>query len=326
MKKFLKTQNIKGLIFALIVSFAIWIYSLLNSEYVTFVKVPLFIQVPPKWSLAGRIPDKIDIQISATGWQILNLSYFPKSSSCLIQISEEAIGQDKKILINKDDFLRALVLSTSAKVLDIKPSNILVDVGTLSEKVVPIAFQGEIYPRDNFTIVGNPILQPDAIKINGRSQVLGTIESWPTQYVILNDVFHSIRTEISLLDTMRSLVSLAREKVDLIVNVDLICEQEIHDVPVKIVGGIIPLHHRIEPRFVTVVVRSGVNRLSEVDFSTLEAKVDYADLMNDTLGIIVPKIKLPFGVELLQIKPPYLYHWRTQKINEKLTNVNISMW
>lgn len=326
MKKFFKTLNIKGLIFALIVSFSIWIYSTLNSEYVTFVKVPLVIQVPPKWSLAGRIPDQIDIQISATGWQILNLSFFPKSSSCLVQISEETIRQDKKVLLTKDDFLKALFLSASAKVLDVKPSNVLVDVGMLSKKVVPIVFQGEIYLRENFTIVSNPILQPDAVNISGRSEILDTIESWPTHYVIFNDVFHSIQTEISLLDTLRSLVSLAREKVNLIINIDLICEQEIHDVPVRIEGGIIPSHHTVEPRFVTVVVRSGVNRLSEVDFSTIEAKVDYVDLINDTLGIIVPKIKLPFGVELLQIKPPFLYHWRTQKIQGKLTNVNISMW
>lgn len=326
MKKFFNTLNIKGFIFALIVSFSIWIYSTLNSEYVTFVKVPLVIQVPPKWSLAGRIPDQIDVQISATGWQIINLSYFPKSSYCLVHISEEEIRQDKQILISKDDFLKALVLSASAKVLDIKPSNVLVDVGTLSEKVVPIVFRGEIYPRDNFTIVGNPILQPDAVKIRGRSEVLDKIESWPTQYVIFNDVFHLIQTEIPLLDTLRSLVSLAREKVDLLVNVDLICEQEINDVPVKIQGGTMPSHQKVEPRFVTVVVRSGVNRLSEIDFSTFEANVDYTDLIKDTLGMIIPVIKLPFGVELLKIKPPFLYHCRTQKINGKLTNVNISMW
>ncbi|MGQ9818968.1 MAG: hypothetical protein ACUVQ1_03470 [Candidatus Kapaibacteriales bacterium] len=326
MKNFFKELNIKGLIFAVIVSFSIWIYSILNSEYVTFIKVPLVIQVPPKWSLAGRIPDQIDAQISATGWQILNLSYFPKSSYCVVQITEEAISQDKKILLAKDDLLKSLVLSASAKVIDVKPSNILIDIGPLTEKVVPIEFRGEINPRENFTIVGRPILYPDAIKIRGRSEVLDKIEYWPTQYVVFNDVYHSFQTEISLLDTLHSLISLSREKVNLIVSVDLNCEQEVYDVPIKIEEGTLPLHHTIEPQLVTVIVRSGVNRLSEVDLSTIEAKVNYFDLVNDTLGIIVPKVKLPLGVELLQIKPPFLYHWRTHRIQGELTNVNISSW
>lgn len=315
MMKSLKELNIKGLVFAFIVSFFIWIYSSLNSEYVTFVKVPLLIEVPSKWSLAGRIPDRIEIQILATGWQILNLSFFPKSTSCLVQISEEAIEQDKKILITKDDFQKGLILSASAKVLDIRPASVMVDVGTISERVVPITFSGEIYPRENFVVIGKPILQPDAVIIRGRSEILENIFEWKTKPIVFNDVFHSFKTEIQLLDTLHSLISLARDRVNLIVDVDLIAEEEIIDIPVKVEDENLPIGHKIEPKLITIVVRSGVNRLSELDLSSLEAKVKYNDLINDTLGILIPQVKLPYGVELLQMDPPYLYHWRTQKVS-----------
>lgn len=315
MMKSLKELNIKGLVFAFIVSFFIWIYSSLNSEYVTFVKVPLLIEVPSKWSLAGRIPDRIEIQILATGWQILNLSFFPKSTSCLVQISEEAIEQDKKILITKDDFQKGLILSASAKVLDIRPASVMVDVGTISERVVPIIFSGEIYPRENFVVIGKPILQPDAVIIRGRSEILENIFEWKTKPIVFNDVFHSFKTEIQLLDTLHSLISLARDRVNLIVDVDLIAEEEIIDIPVKVEDENLPIGHKIEPKLITIVVRSGVNRLSELDLSSLEAKVKYNDLINDTLGILIPQVKLPYGVELLQMDPPYLYHWRTQKVS-----------
>lgn len=314
MIKIFSKLNTKGLVFAFIVSFFIWVYLTLNSEYITFVKVPLFVEAPSKFSLAGKIPEYIDVQIIATGWQILNLSIFPKTTSCFVQISEETISPDKKILITKEDFQKGLIFSTSVKVLEIRPTNVVVDIGTIAEKLVPILFNGQINLRENFTIVGQPILQPDAIVIRGRSEILKDIDYWKTEPIIFQDVFQPLKTEIPLLDTLHSLISISRKKVNLIADVELTCEQEIVDVPVKVVGGAIPSMHSLEPQFVSVVVRSGVDRLSQIDLSNLEAKVKYSELLNDTLGIVIPHIKLPYGVELVRIDPPFLYHWRTNKV------------
>jgi hypothetical protein len=115
----LTQENIKGILFAFLISFSIWVYSLMNSHYNFYFKIPLKIIAPEKFSISGRIPEELDVLISATGWQILNLSFLPKTSNCTINLNQNEIVNNK-IILTKNDFLKNIQLSVNAQALGCK--------------------------------------------------------------------------------------------------------------------------------------------------------------------------------------------------------------
>ncbi|MGB9912118.1 MAG: hypothetical protein ACPLRO_01995 [Candidatus Kapaibacteriota bacterium] len=308
-KKFFKKDDLKGLVFATLVSFSIWIYSVLNSEYSVNIKVPLTIIPPEKHSVSGRIPDKIDVLISAVGWQILNLTLFPKSAVCNVPL-EQVESFDERVIISKNDFIKGITLGVNAKILDVSPSSLILEIGRMVEKVVPVEPDISITPRDNFVLVGSPIIRPQYVVIRGRSELVSKIEKWKTMKVMLKDVYKPLQIEVPLSDTLHSQISLNVPKVMVYVDVDLAAEKTIYDVPVIVEGGTLPEGHIITPTRVKAIVRSGVNKLIESDLVFLDAKVKYSELIKDTIGIFVPQIEVPPGMTLVSIDPPYLYHWR----------------
>lgn len=315
MSKATKTapEMLKGILFSFVISISLWIFTTLNAEYTTYIKVPLFVKPPERLSLAGNIPEKIDVQITATGWQILNLSFFPKTSVCIVHFTRTDL-QGNKLILTKNELLKGLSLSVSAKAQDVMPSILTFEVGQIAEKVVPVVPRVEITTRDNFVLVGKPIVKPDLVVVRGKKEILNEINSWQTKLLILEDVYRSLDIEVPLLDTLRSLVSVNFDKVRLLANVDLTCEKGLLDVPVKIEGGELPEEHNIEPRFLKVYVRSGVNNLVASDLSAIVAVLPYAEIIKDTIGILLPKINLPDGITLLYTEPAYVYHSRRLKV------------
>ncbi|MCX7908798.1 MAG: CdaR family protein [Ignavibacteria bacterium] len=306
-------DKLKGIIFALLVSFSIWFYSILNSEYSITIKVPLTINTPERFSISGRIPEKIDVLISAIGWQILNLTFLPKSSFCNISVDISERTSDQ-LIITKNDIIRNIHLGVNAKILDVNPGTLMIEVGKMFEKVVPVEPNITIHPRENFVVVGKPIVKPEFITIKGRKEIIEKIESWKTAKVILDDVNKPIQVEVPLSDTLHSQISFNVSKVMVYVDIDFAVDKTIYDIPVRIEGGSLPEGHIIEPKYVTATIRSGVNKMIESDLVFLDAKIDYNQIMNDTIGILIPHIDLPNSFTITSLDPPYIIHRRVTKV------------
>jgi hypothetical protein len=307
-----KSENIKGILFALVISFSIWIYSLLNYEYSIYISVPLNITVPEKYSISGKIPENLDVLISAVGWQILNLTLFPKGKICNLTI-DKAENINDKVIISKNDFIKSINLGVNAKILDVNPGTLVLEIGKMVEKVVPVVADIEIVPRDNFIVVGNPIVKPEFVTIKGKSEVVEKIDRWKTARLQLHDVHKPVQIEASLSDSLRSQISFNVSSVMVYVDVDFAVEKKIYDIPIRIEGGNLPEGHVIEPKYLTATIRSGVNKAIESDLVRLDAKINYSQLINDTIGIIEPKIELPSGISLVSVDPAYIYHWISTK-------------
>lgn len=305
-------ENTKGLLFAFVVSITIWFYSVLNSEYNIYLKIPLKIIPPENFSVSGKIPEKVDVLVSTVGWQILNLMFLPKNTSCNI-VLEQFDKLEENIILTKNDFIKSINLGVSAKILDVMPSALSISIGKMVEKVVPVELDIDVKPREYFIANERPIVKPEFITLKGKSNIIGNIDRWKTVKVLLEDVHKPMQLEIPLEDTLRSQISTIPTKVLVYVDVDLALDKIIYDIPVRIEDGSLPANHILEPRYISVAIRGGINKLIEQDLLVLDAKIKYSQLINDTIGIVVPQVELPPGITLLSIDPPYLYHWVVTK-------------
>ncbi len=300
-------ENTKGLLFAFVVSITIWFYSVLNSEYNIYLKIPLMIIPPENYSVSGKIPEKVDVLVSTVGWQILNLLFLPKNISCNISL-EQFDKFEENVILTKNDFIKSINLGVSAKILDVMPSTLTINIGKMVEKVVPVELDIDIKPRQYFTVVDKPIVKPELITIKGKSNIIENIDRWKTVKVFLEDVHKPMQLEVPLQDTLHSQITSVPTKVMVYVDVDLALDKIIYDIPIRIEDGSLPPNHILEPRYINVAIRGGINKMIEQDFLVLDAKVKYSQVITDTIGIIVPQVEVPPGFTLLSIDPPYLYH------------------
>lgn len=311
-QRIFKKDNIKGILFALVISSSIWIYAVLNSEYNIYIKVPLNIIPPEKYSVSGKIPEKIDVLISGIGWQILNLTFLPQNATCNVKL-EESEHLNDKIFITKNDFIKSTTLGVNAKILDVSPSSLVLEIGKMVEKVVQVEPDITINPRENFIVVGKPIVRPEFVTIFGRKEIVEKIDKWRTSKVILDDVYKPMQIEVGLNDSLRSQLTFNIPKVMVYIDVDLAVEKTIYDIPILVEGGSLPEDHIIFPKQISASVRTGVNKMIESDIVFLDAKVEYSEIIKDTIGIVVPKVVAPYGLTVLSIDPPYLYHWKVTR-------------
>ncbi|MFN3780643.1 MAG: hypothetical protein ACK4SO_00535, partial [Candidatus Kapaibacteriota bacterium] len=166
----------------------------------------------------------------------------------------------------------------------------------------------DIKPRQYFIVTEKPIVKPELITIKGKSNIIESIEKWKTVKVTLEDVYKPMQLEVPLKDTLLSQITPVPTKVMVYVDVDLALDKVIYDVPIRIEEGSLPPNHILEPMYISVAIRGGINKMIEQDFLIPDAKVTYSQIINDTIGIIVPQVEVPPGFTLLSIDPPYLFH------------------
>ena len=60
---------------SILMAIALWTYTSLNMEYITAVKVPLFIKLPESKSLENNISKDVTLQVKGNGWHLFNLIF-----------------------------------------------------------------------------------------------------------------------------------------------------------------------------------------------------------------------------------------------------------
>jgi hypothetical protein len=115
---------------------------------------------------------------------------------------------------------------------------------------------------------------------------------------------------VPLQDTLSRIVELSHSNVIISFNIQQIADIKINDVEVKVRGAKLPANHKVMPLYLSVTIRGGAEQLSDFSPDLISASVDFYQILQDTTGIIIPDIIIPNNLKLLNVDPPYVYHWQ----------------
>lgn len=68
------------------------------------------------------------------------------------------------------------------------------------------------------------------------------------------------------------------------------------------------------PPKVSVSLRGGVDQLSLISQSDIDVNVEYENIENDTLGFVIPEVKIPNQTSLLKLEPQKLQYIIKKKL------------
>ena len=281
----------------------------MNSDYKTFIDVPLKILLPKNVALETALPEKISVKVKGNGWDIFYLNFFSTSANCTVNLIDKNITEGY-YQITRNDIIKGVESFSNVEVTDVLPEILEITTGLIERKKVPVRVEIKINPRDGFIQVDGFSVYPDSIIITGNSRVVSKIDFWETTQSQFSDVFQEQTVSVGLKDTLKNIITLSQNSVNVKFKVEQEAEMVIYDVGIDIRGTeSLPKSHLLSSKKIDVTIRGGVEQLSEFNPDLISSYIEYRDILGDSTGIIIPHVEVANNnYHIVSINPPYLFH------------------
>lgn len=301
-KKNLKKFNIKSIIGSVIFAIILWLFVSLNESYITWVQIPLLIELPPNRALEKSPEPSVFVEVKGTGWQLFSLLSFNTSARCYLNLNKANFNNDV-FIVSKDELIKSAELMKNIEVKNVRPETVQIFTGQISQKKVPVIPDIQIIPAEGFTVVGKLKITPDSVIIKGNSKIIQEISSWKTEKIQITDKIKSFDFNIGLMDSLKNIISINPASVNIYVNIQQSAQKVIPDVAIKVIGKQLPQNYIIQPPKISVILTGGIEEIKKVTPSDVSAFIYYNDIITDSIGIFKPEIKFPENIKLLNTDP-----------------------
>lgn len=299
-----------SMVSSFLLAVGLWAYVSMNSQYTTVVDLPLFVTLPENRAIETPIPPSIRAQVRGVGWQLFNLNFsFPPR--CVVVVDNEMLSAEQSTLrLTRKLLEQGMQLPDQVEPLGFVPDSLVFQVGRLSRKRVPVYPVLDVTLRDGFITTGVPHVEPDSIDILGNRNILDRIAYWKTRPITLESLYKPVSMTASLSDSLANVIQLSRAVVSVYVDVQQIAEMTFEHVPVELLSA--PGNHNIliQPPMVTLTVRGGINQISVLNRNDIKVYVDYSEVVQNTTGVLLPRVSLPPDINVLSMMPARLRYVR----------------
>jgi YbbR domain-containing protein len=308
-KRLIRSKSFLG---SILFASALWGYTSLNHDYTTFVIVPLTVKLPADKAIENLLPDNISLKVKGGGWQLFYLEFFNSSKQCFIDLSDKSMP-DYQYIISRSDILKSIQNIVDVESIDVLPETIGLQIGKIGRYKVPVNPIVNIKPRDGFIAMNEIKVSPDSIEITGNDIIVKNIKFWNTKKTEITDLCQNTTVPIELSDSLKTIVKISQNVVQISVKLQQAADITIYDIPIRIKGGSLPKNHRLVPTTIKVTVHGGVDMLSNLTPDDFISYIDYKDLIEDSTGIIKPKIQVSDSISKYFIRPRFIYHYKELK-------------
>jgi hypothetical protein len=158
--------------------------------------------------------------------------------------------------------------------------------------------------KPGFGLATEMIVKPETTVVFGPVGKVKNLRAVPTQKITLNNLDDKVDEKVPLKQIPE--MTYSSSNVNIILDIQKIVDKNFDNLPVQVSD--VPSDRSVVllPNMISVGLRGGVDVLAKLDNSKIKAKVNYRDVVLDTLGSIIPKVELPDNTSLIYIKPERL--------------------
>lgn len=303
-------KNYLILLLSFVFGLALWMYINLNSSYSIDLIIPVEVQSSKSQALSEEIPNSIDVTVRGKGWDLISL-LISKNLKYSLDISK--LKKDTRI-ISEQFVNERLNLQPNVSVIKINPDTISISFDKVSGKTIPVKNNIVVNLKEGYSIIGNPVLTPDSVSIQGSSYLVNKIKSIQTESKYFNNVNSDIAGIIKLKDTLSNIVKIDPSQISFYYKVELSAEKSFDDISVNVINIPEDKEVLLIPPKVNLSVRGGVEQLSQISMSDIKVNVEFNLIESDTLGFIIPEVNIPEELNLLKIEPQKLQYIIKKKL------------
>lgn len=284
---------------AFLIALGLWFVVNLNRDFNVTLELPVQIStVADDQIISSDVPDTVFVSVTGEGWNLISIYNNPPRVLLNSQGGE---------VINVADQIRNQTSALNEmNILQVEPSVVSIETEPKDEKQVPLINRITINPREQYGVVGDPVLTPDSVQVTGARSVLENINEWTTKELSLNDINNDIKRDVPLSDAENGLI-VSPSSAMLTAEIAEFTEAEVR-VPIRTRN--LPSGEAVtfNPSFVTVLFDVPIEQYSTVEGTRpFIAYVDYSVLQEDDTGRISPRIEVQeveYNLRLRTFQPP----------------------
>jgi YbbR domain-containing protein len=296
----LKEKRFPILLFSTVFAGVLWFSINMLTEYQTTVSLSLIpLNVKNSRSFITPLPERIQVKIQGTGWQLLRTLMSP-GSRYELDFSEASLNQKFNL---STDFNERIKIPQGIKVIGVKPEAISVMMDETIKKYLPIDVNAEIACRPGYGIIGKIQTKPESVKVTGSRSLIASMSSWRTKLLNAVDLKTPLSTILELSDTLAYSLTVEPALVMVHIEVQPIAEKTFRGIPVEV--NQVPENRTVLliPPKCDIVVRGGVNEIASLASNVITAYIDYRSILLDTTGYLQPSIVLSRTMKVVTISP-----------------------
>jgi len=286
---------------AIVFSIILWGTISLSEDYYSNIEIPLkLIDFPNGYTISSEIPDRMTIKVKGAGWKLFSLNV-GQDVSYNISVNSDSGYINVKLLDYLTD--NRWVIS-ELEVIDIIPSSLSFLIERRIEKKVPIIANVNLDFKAGYGLAKNIVVKPDSVLVNGPITVINSLTELQTKEIILSSLDNKTVESIEFIDLPGTIYGI--DFVTVTFDIQRIVDKQFDDINVEVLD--VPPNRDVVllPNKVSFGVRGGIDILGKLEKNQFEAFVFYRHVVLDTLGNVIPQVRLPENTNLLYLKPQRL--------------------
>ncbi|MEM0961432.1 MAG: hypothetical protein AAGK21_02675 [Bacteroidota bacterium] len=274
-----------------------WFSFSMRETYTPTMQLPIEVaRTPAGQALREPAPSTATVTLAGEGWDLLTLTRRPPT----IRLFADGPTIDVATALQESG------LPSGIRVQSIQPQTIELALDTQTRRRLPIRLRQDIQTMAPFDLLRPPQLLPDTVEVTGAQALLGVLDDWPTELMVVDNLEDSMTETVALADTFNGLLSPAVQSTRVLIEIGEFTEGE-RSLPIEVenlppdVAGV-----RFDPERVNVVFRAplaGDTYTRALESRDVRAVVDYFDIRRDTTDGEVPvSIKRPEGLDIRDVR------------------------
>ena len=279
-----------------VIAVFLWFFFSMNATYTIDVVVPLEFRLPQDKALSERPPAQARVTVQGDGWSLIPLVRTPQ----VVRTQVTTANVDVLTAIRESRQLSDVVIQGGS------PERVELKLEDRDARLLPIRLVRNLSMEPSYDLLRPPRLAPDSVMVTGAPSVIGSLQDWPTEPLIMEGVRDSISEVVALSDTLRGLIidlipvaTIVTAPVVPFTQGERMLEIEVRNMPSNIAGV------RTDPTRVRATYKVPVEqRTDELARTSPEfvAVVDYADIARDSSARSVPvSVQIPPGLDIRDV-------------------------
>ncbi len=281
----------------------LWVVHALNVNYRYSLSVPVqFLNLPTNKLIVGDLPEKLQIDIKASGLKLLLISFRNNVNQLTIDFNSlKTNAKSQAYSISNGNFNLKSVINFDVEILKIRPDTLFFSLNKGNSKLVPVKANMVLNYSSGYSITSKPTVTPAYINVTGDSLALLQLDTVYTQVLNLKDVHQNYSSTVALKKTI-SAVNYTTKEVQVSFEVDRLTEATLK-IPIQIQNKTTKETIKLMPEYVTISYLVAMKEYDHIDANSFKATVNYnfIKLKQKTLPVEISRI--PSEVKVLKVEP-----------------------
>ena len=302
-RRLLISKKVGTFLICLSIASLLWVVHALNRNYKYTLRVPVtFLNLPTNKLIVGELPERLDVEIKASGLKLLFISLKKNINEVVIDFNLlKNNAKSQAYSIRNGNFNLQGAINFEVEILKIRPDTLFFSANKGNSKLLPVKANLKIDCQPGFSVISKINITPAYVSVTGDSIDLKRMDTVYTHFLNLKDVHQNFSSSLPLKKPYSS-INYNVKDVQMNFNVDKLTESIIK-VPIQIMNNTSNEKIKLLPNFIHIKYLVAMKEYESINSNSFKAIINYEHIKKKQKQLKVEIIRVPSEVKIINTDP-----------------------